>query len=81
MDGAHPVKLFRHGDSQAVDIPAEFELPGEDAVMRREGDRLVIEAVRRATTGAELFAFLQTLEPLDEEIGEIEDFPPRAVDL
>lgn len=81
MDGSHPVKLFRHGPNQAVDIPPEFELPGEDAVMRREGDRLVIEPVRRRTTGAELFALLQILEPLDEDVGEIEDLPPRAVNL
>jgi len=81
MDGSHPVKLFRHGPHQAVDIPAEFELPGEDAFIRREGDRLVIETKKRFTTGAELAAFLRTLEPIDEEIGEIEDLPPRPFSL
>ncbi len=31
------VKLFRDGRNQAVRIPVEFELPGEEALLRREG--------------------------------------------
>lgn len=34
-----------NGRNQAVRIPRELELPGEDAVMRKEGDRLIIETV------------------------------------
>jgi antitoxin VapB len=37
------VKLFRNGRNQAVRIPREFELPGEDAIIRKERDRLIIE--------------------------------------
>jgi antitoxin VapB len=37
------VKLFRNGRNQAVRVPREVELPGEDAVMRKDGDRLIIE--------------------------------------
>jgi antitoxin VapB len=40
------VKLFKNGQNQAVRIPREFELPGEDAIMREEGDRLIIEPGR-----------------------------------
>lgn len=43
MGAERRVRLFRNGRNQAVRIPREFELPGEDAVMRKEGDRLVIE--------------------------------------
>lgn len=39
------VRLFRNGRNQAVRIPREFELKGREAVMRREGDRLIIEPV------------------------------------
>ncbi len=42
------VRLFKNGRNQAVRIPREFELPGEDAIMRKEGDRLIIELARRA---------------------------------
>jgi antitoxin VapB len=30
-------KLFRNNRSQAVRIPAEFELPGDRVLIRREG--------------------------------------------
>lgn len=60
------VKLFKNGRNQAVRIPREFELPGEDAVMRKEGERLIIEP----TPSQSLLAVLATLAPLDE------DFPP-----
>ena len=34
------VKLFKNGRNQAVRLPREMELPGEDAVIRKEGERL-----------------------------------------
>jgi len=71
------VKLFRNGRNQAVRIPREFELPGEDAIMRKEGRRLIIEPTRRKS----LLAFLKTLEPLDEDFPPIPDLPPEPVDL
>lgn len=77
--GERRVKLFRNGRNQAVRIPREFELPGEEAVMRKEGGRLVIESPRRLS----LLALLATLEPLAEEdrMPEIEDRPPEPFDL
>lgn len=54
--GARAVKLFRNGANQAVRIPKEFELPGTDAVMHREGNRLILELVpdkpKRGTAAA-----------------------------
>ncbi len=70
------VKLFRNGRSQAVRIPKEFELPGDDAVMRKEGDRIIIEAARKQP----LAEWLATLEPIDEDLPEIDDPPPEPVD-
>jgi len=71
------VKLFRNGRTQAVRIPREFELPGEDAVMRKVGDRLIIEPTQQAN----LLGILATLSPLDEDFPAIEDSPPGGVDL
>lgn len=65
------VKLFRNGRNQAVRIPREFELPGEDAIMRREGPRLVIEP----TAPKSLLALLATLQPLEEEFPNIDELP------
>jgi len=38
------VKLFKNGRNQAVRIPRDFELPGDDAVMRKDSNKLIIEA-------------------------------------
>ena len=71
------VKLFRNGRNQAVRIPREFELPGEDAVMRKEGDRIVIEVAPPTS----LLALPATWEPIDEDFPPIDDLPPEPVDL
>ena len=73
MTDQRHVKLFRHGRNQAVRIPAEFELPGDEAIMHRDGDRLVIEPVRKRG----LLALLKTMTPLDEEFPEIHDAPVK----
>jgi antitoxin VapB len=71
------VKLIRIGRSQVVRIPRAFELPGGDAIMRKKGERLIIEPTPRKS----LLAVLATLEPLDEEFPAIEDLPPDPVKL
>jgi antitoxin VapB len=63
------VKLFRNGRNQAVRIPVEFELPGGEAIMHRDGDRLVIEPVRKRG----LVALLKTMKPLKEDFPVIND--------
>jgi antitoxin VapB len=65
------VKLFRNGRNQAVQIPVEFELPGAEAIMRREGDALMIMPLRRRG----LAALLDSWEALEEALPEIEDLP------
>jgi antitoxin VapB len=80
MDAARNVKLFRNGRNQAVRIPREFELPGEDAVMRKEGDRLVIEPRPPSGPNAGLLAFLAVVEP-ETDFPDIDDSGPGPVDL
>lgn len=77
MGAERHVKLFKNGRNQAVRIPREFELPGDDAIMRKEGDRLIIEP----TQPRSLLALLATLAPLDEEFPSIADRPPDSVEL
>jgi antitoxin VapB len=71
------VKLFKNGRNQAVRIPREFELPGEDAIIRKEGERLIIEP----TPPKSLLALLATLAPLEEDLPPIADLPPDPVGL
>ena len=78
---AREAKLFRNNKSQAVRIPADFELPGDRVLIHREGDRLVIEPIRRNNI-IEVLAGLAPLGP-DDQFPEIDDalLPARAVDL
>jgi antitoxin VapB len=71
------VRLFRNGRNQAVRIPREFELPGEDAIISKEDDRLIIELAPPRS----LLGVLATLEPLDEDLPTIEELPHTPVDL
>jgi antitoxin VapB len=71
------VKLFRNGRNQAVRIPREFELPGEDAIIRKEGQRLIIEACPPKS----LLAVLASLSPLNEDFPSIPDPVPSPIDL
>lgn len=77
MTSVRHVKLFKNGRNQAVRIPREFELPGEDAVMRKEGAKLIIEPAAPQS----LLALLATLEPIEEDFAPIADFPPMPVKL
>jgi antitoxin VapB len=71
------VKLFRNGGNQAVRIPREFELPGNDAIIRKEGERLIIETVPPKS----LLAVLDRLSPIDEQFPPMVELASDTVDL
>lgn len=76
-------KLFRNNRSQAVRIPIEFELPGERVLIHREGSKLIIEPVTRATNIVELLAEWRREAPLGPEdlFPAIEDMPAQLENL
>jgi antitoxin VapB len=82
MGAERHVKLFRNGRNQAVRIPREFELPGDDAIMRKEGERLVIEPAPRKKSLGEVLDWLAAQPPLgpEDQFPEIEDLPAEPVD-
>jgi antitoxin VapB len=77
MSEERRVRLFRNGRNQAVRIPRELELPGNEAVLRKEGTRLILEPVGARS----LLEILAQLEPLTEDFPDIPDPPPEPVDL
>jgi antitoxin VapB len=77
MSEQRHVRLFRNGRNQAVRIPVEFELPGDEAIMHRDGDRLVIEPVRKRG----LVALLKTMKPLEDRLPEIDDPVPAQENM
>jgi virulence-associated protein VagC len=52
------VRETPNGRNRAVRIPAEFELPGDEATTHRNGDRLVVQPVRKPG----LVALLKSME-------------------
>jgi len=71
------VRLFRNGRNQALRIPREFELEGEEAIIHKEGDRLIVEPVRKGR----LLALLASLDPLTEPFPDIDDDLPPLDDV
>jgi virulence-associated protein VagC len=60
------VKLTRNSGEDTISLPEEFALSSDDVIIRKEGDRLIIEpeiARNRQVNGA-LLAWLATQEPL-----------------
>ncbi|MBM2578083.1 AbrB/MazE/SpoVT family DNA-binding domain-containing protein [Jannaschia sp. Os4] len=74
---AREAKLFRNNRSQAVRIPADWEMPGDRVTIRRDGDRLVLEPVRRRG----LLGLLASWDRLDEDLPLPDDPPPASEDV
>jgi len=67
------VRLFRNGRNQALRIPREFELEGKEAIIRKEGGRLIVEPVKKG----QLLSLLASLPALDEIFPDVDvDLPP-----
>lgn len=73
MNTQRHVRLFRNGRNQAVRIPRDMELEGDEAILRREGNRLILESVPRAP----LSDLLRSLKPIDIPFPDVDaDLPP-----
>jgi antitoxin VapB len=71
------VRLFRNGRNQALRIPREFELEGEEAIIHKEGDRLIVEPIRKGR----LLALLASMDSLTEHFPDIDDDLPPLDDV
>jgi antitoxin VapB len=71
--GRH-VRLFRNGRGQALRIPRELELDADEAIVRKDGDRLIVEPVpRRPDRATPLATLLAGWEPLDEALPDVDE--------
>ena len=68
------MKLFNNGGNRAIRIPKDFEFDGDEATIRKDGDRLIVEPLRKGS----LLAVLAGLKPLEEPFPDIgdDDLPP-----
>lgn len=71
------VRVFRNGRNQAIRIPREFEIEGDEALIHKEGDRLIVEPIRKG----KLLALLATLPPLAEPFPNMDDDLPPVDDV
>jgi len=69
MDTERIVRLFRNGRDQILRIPRDLELPGSEALLRKEGNRLIVEPMPQPS----LLEVLSTWGPLEEEFPDVED--------
>lgn len=60
MKSGRHIRLFRIGRNQALRIPRDCELDGDEAIIRNDGDRLIVEPVRKGG----LLSLLANLKPL-----------------
>jgi antitoxin VapB len=70
MQPQRHVRLFRNGRTQTLRIPHEFELDADEATIRRDGERLIVEPVKRRP---DLASLLAGWEPLDEPFPDVDD--------
>ncbi|MEX2282685.1 MAG: AbrB/MazE/SpoVT family DNA-binding domain-containing protein [Gemmatimonadota bacterium] len=77
MSAPRRVRLFKNGRNQAIRIPREFELPGDEALLHKEGERLIIEPAQSTS----LLTLLATLKPIKEKFPPIADRPAERVEL
>ena len=75
---ARRARLFRNNRSQAVRIPADWEMPGEAVTIRRDGVRLILEPERAPG----LLGLVASWEPLGpgDALPEIDDPVPAPED-
>lgn len=66
--------LFRNGRNQAVRIPRGFEFEGSEVLMRKEGERLILTPICHNR----LLDLLDSWEPLDESLPDVEDLPVQT---
>ena len=74
------VQVFRNGRSRAIRIPKEFEFEADQVKLTKNADgNLTISPVAPKKSWADVIAFIKEEGPMD--FPDIEDYPPRPVDL
>jgi antitoxin VapB len=65
----YQVRLFHNGRNQTLNIPHAFEMPSNDVVIRKEGERLIIEPFKKRY----LLELLAILPDIDEDFPNVDE--------
>jgi antitoxin VapB len=68
MINQYQVRLFHNGRNQTLNIPHAFEISSNDVVIRKEGEKLIIEPFKKRS----LLELLATLPDIDEDFPDID---------
>jgi antitoxin VapB len=60
MPKRYIAKVFRTGGSQAVRLPKECQMPGDEVTVVRENDRLIIEPINKHGWSREFLEMITT---------------------
>ena len=71
-------RLFRNGANQAVRIPREFELPGDEVFIRAEKGTLILEPV---SPGRGLLRLLSKWKPIADAFPDVDEGVGRDDDI
>lgn len=77
METQRHARLFRNGRNQALRIPREFELPGDEVIIHKDGDRLILEPVKTQR----LLSVLATLTPVADQFPDVDAGLPPLDDV
>ena len=73
-------KLFQNGRSQAVRLPKAFRMQGDEVTVRREGDAVILEPIRKRAWPRGYWARMARLRR-DLELGEVPPLGGKLLDL
>jgi antitoxin VapB len=80
MELERHVRIFKNGRNRAVRIPVEFDFPGDEVIMRKEGDKITLEPVTKKRE--RLIEWLRRQDPIDEDFDfDLREPPARDVEL
>jgi antitoxin VapB len=69
MSNSCHVYLLRDGQNQVLTIPHEFVLPSTEVLLRKEGNRLIIEPIPSGS----LLSLLASLEEITETFPDVDE--------
>ena len=78
--GVARAKLFQNGRSQAVRLPKPFRFKGDEVNVRREGDAVILEPVKKRAWPKGYWARVARLKR-DLEIGDVRPLGGGLLDL
>ncbi|NEP57722.1 MAG: AbrB/MazE/SpoVT family DNA-binding domain-containing protein [Symploca sp. SIO2G7] len=69
MPNSYHVCLDHNGQNQVLTIPQEFALPGKEVLLRKEGNRLIIEPISHGS----ILSLLSTLPDITDNFPDVDE--------